>query len=70
MVFQFELMDIDAPALPNGQGNVSLRHRDWKLSEFKEVVGKWQKYKRDEGFWNASVVSVLSSYIDDIDIVS
>ncbi|KAF9463172.1 glycoside hydrolase family 13 protein [Collybia nuda] len=46
MVFHFELMDLDSPGVP-------LIHRDWKLSEFREIVGRWQKYRRSEGFWNA-----------------
>ena len=49
-VFQFELMDIDssdplAPLIP----------KPWKLSDLKNVVEKWQTFKREEGFWNTSV---------------
>lgn len=49
-VFQFELMDIDssdplAPLIP----------KPWRLSDLKNVVEKWQTYKREEGFWNTSV---------------
>lgn len=49
-VFQFELMDIDSsdplePLIP----------KPWKLSDLKNVVEKWQTFKRDEGFWNTSV---------------
>lgn len=48
-VFQFELMDIDSsnplePLLP----------KPWKLSDLKNVVEKWQTFKREEGFWNTS----------------
>ncbi|TFK33158.1 glycoside hydrolase family 13 protein [Crucibulum laeve] len=50
MVFHFELMDIDAAM---GRDHSPLIPRDWKLSEIKDIVGRWQKYKRDEGFWNA-----------------
>ena len=49
-VFQFELMYIDAsdplePLIP----------KPWKLSDLKNVVEKWQTFKRGEGFWNTSV---------------
>ncbi|PFH46341.1 glycoside hydrolase family 13 protein [Amanita thiersii Skay4041] len=47
MVFQFELMDVDSPP------DVPLRFKKWKLSEMKRIVGKWQTFKKDEGFWNA-----------------
>jgi len=50
MVFQFELMDIDGPK----EGDpVPLIHRDWKLSELKDTIGRWQIFERDQGFWNA-----------------
>jgi hypothetical protein len=52
MVFQFELMVLD---YPTGKDRSPLIHRDWKLSELKEIVGRWQRYKRDEGFWNRQV---------------
>ena len=49
MVFQFELMDIDS----SGQTRDNpLIPRQWKLTEFKEVINRWQTYLRDEGFWN------------------
>ena len=52
MVFQFELMDIDSPK----EGDpVPLIHKDWKLSELKDTVGRWQIFERDQGFWNAYV---------------
>jgi len=49
-IFQFELMDIDSfnslePLIP----------KPWKLSDLKNVVEKWQTFKRGEGFWNTSV---------------
>ena len=49
-IFQFELMDIDSseplePLIP----------KPWKLSDLKNVVEKWQTFKREEGFWNTSV---------------
>ncbi|KAJ7825863.1 hypothetical protein B0H13DRAFT_2290630 [Mycena leptocephala] len=31
-------------------------HRPWKLSEFKEIVTRWQRFERDAGFWNACVL--------------
>jgi len=44
-VFQFELMDTDSsdplePLIP----------KPWKLSDLKNVVEKWQTFKRGEGF--------------------
>jgi oligo-1,6-glucosidase len=55
MVFQFELMDLDSPQSDEeGGGDHSpLNPRAWKVTEFKDVVRRWQKFKRDEGFWNA-----------------
>ncbi|KAF5376935.1 hypothetical protein D9615_007297 [Tricholomella constricta] len=50
MVFHFELMDLDSPL--DGE-HKPLIHRDWKLSELKEIVGRWQNFKRAEDFWNA-----------------
>jgi len=51
MVFHFELMDVDFPK--EGQSRLLLKHKDWTLAEFREVVVRWQSYKREEGFWNA-----------------
>lgn len=53
MVFQFELMDIDSPF--EGEDAVPLIFKPWKLSQLKDIVRRWQTFKRDEGFWNASV---------------
>ena len=50
MVFQFELMDLDSSK--EGQDCSPLVFREWKLSELKEIIGRWQTYKREEGFWN------------------
>ncbi|KAF8124120.1 glycoside hydrolase family 13 protein [Boletus edulis] len=47
MVFNFELMDLDSPP------ESPLVKKAWRLSELKAVVGRWQTYKRDEGYWNA-----------------
>ena len=49
-VFQFELMDIDSsnPLEP-------MISKPWKLSDLKNVVEKWQTFKRGEGFWNTFV---------------
>ncbi|KAF8797493.1 glycoside hydrolase family 13 protein [Phlegmacium glaucopus] len=51
MVFQFEFMDLDSPK--EGQDISPLIFKEWKLSELKDVIGRWQTYKREEGFWNA-----------------
>ena len=55
MLFQFEMMDLDSPP------EVPLKRREWKLSELKSIIGKWQNFKRDEGFWNTSVMRVILS---------
>jgi glycosidase len=49
-IFHFELMDIDSSGplerfIP----------KPWKLSGLKDIVEKWQTFKRGEGFWNTSV---------------
>jgi Glycosidases len=46
MVFQFELMDIDAG--PGGKWNV----QPWKLTEFKRIMSKWQTELYGRG-WNS-----------------
>ncbi|EKM75213.1 hypothetical protein AGABI1DRAFT_123320 [Agaricus bisporus var. burnettii JB137-S8] len=51
MVFHFELMDVDSPM--EGPQRVPLIKKDWTLEEFREIIVRWQLYKRDEGFWNA-----------------
>ncbi|KAF9255899.1 glycoside hydrolase family 13 protein [Marasmius fiardii PR-910] len=63
MVFPFELMEIDGekadPTLTSGEvqaDQVALVHKDWKLSEFKQIVQKWQLLKMKEGYWNASYI--------------
>ncbi|KAI0083902.1 glycoside hydrolase family 13 protein [Irpex rosettiformis] len=54
MVFVFEIMDIDSGGVEGGAEAVSpLVHREWKLLEWKNITEKWQKVKREEGFWNA-----------------
>jgi alpha-glucosidase len=57
MIFQFQLMDIDAPH-SGGSDAEPFKHNslvwtEWKLSEMKTVVQRWQGYKREEGYWNA-----------------
>ncbi|KIJ99172.1 glycoside hydrolase family 13 protein [Laccaria amethystina LaAM-08-1] len=51
MVFHFELMDVDSPE--EGQYRSPLKQKDWTLAEFREIVVRWQNYKREEGFWNS-----------------
>src|SRR5438128_901393 len=46
MVFNFEHMDIDSPDYS------PLVRKAWTLPEFKDIIRRWQQYKRDEGFWN------------------
>ena len=46
MVFQFELMDIDSSS------EDPLKPKTWKLTEFKEVINRWQTFLRERGFWN------------------
>jgi oligo-1,6-glucosidase len=59
MVFQFQLMQIDAPHNVESDtkpfNETPLVCTKWKLSEMKTIVERWQGYKRDEGFWNAYV---------------
>lgn len=52
MVFQFELMEIDQPKHADAS---PLEHHSWKVSELRDIVSRWQIFKRDEGFWNAYV---------------
>lgn len=46
MLFQFELMDIDSG--PSGKWEVT----PWNLSEFKNIITKWQKGMEGKG-WNS-----------------
>jgi len=55
MLFQFEIMDLDSPP------EVPLKRRQWKLSELKSIISKWQNFRREEGFWNTSVICALFS---------
>ena len=55
MVFQFELMDIDSSGKTRSDPLVP---RDWKLTEFKEVVNRWQTFLREDGFWNRCILAV------------
>ncbi|KAF7345697.1 Glycoside hydrolase family 13 protein [Mycena venus] len=50
MIFHFELVDLDSPRTAQ---RTPFIHRPWKLSEFTEIVNRWQTFKREEGFWNA-----------------
>ncbi|KAJ6451048.1 glycoside hydrolase superfamily, partial [Mycena sanguinolenta] len=50
MVFHFELINLDS--LPQRK---PLIYRAWKLSEFTEIVNRWQTCFREEGFWNAYI---------------
>ena len=34
--------------------------KDWPLEKLKEIVTRWQTFKRDEGFWNACVLHPLA----------
>lgn len=48
MVFQFELMDIDA-----ADPDEPLTWKKWTLPDLEHIVAKWQIFDRDQGFWNA-----------------
>lgn len=63
MVFQFEIMDLDHPV--EGQDCVPLAHKQWSLAELKEIVTRWQTFKRDEGFWNTYVSVTLDPSSSD-----
>lgn len=49
MIFQFELMDVDSSGMARDN---PLIPRAWKLTEFKEVINRWQTFLRNDGFWN------------------
>jgi oligo-1,6-glucosidase len=70
MVFQFQLMHIDAPHT-GGSGTEPFKHEplvwtEWKLSEMKTVIERWQGYKRDEGYWNAYVCYCSPEHFSDL----
>jgi glycosidase len=82
MVFQFQLMQIDAPHNISDSNPIKdkcLVWMEWKLSEMKTVVQRWQGYKRDEGYWNvygdlflaypADICIIHSIYIENHDQV-
>ena len=53
MVFQFELMDLDLGGAEDNLESLSaLMHRQWKLTDMKKCVNKWQTYMREHGYWN------------------
>ena len=49
MVFQFELMDVDSSGMTRDNPLVP---RKWRLTELKEIINRWQTFRREEGFWN------------------
>ncbi|KAK0499504.1 glycoside hydrolase family 13 protein [Armillaria luteobubalina] len=51
MVFHFELMELDTPTTIEDWS--PLMHRQWKLTELKDIISRWQVFKSEEGFWNA-----------------
>ncbi|KAJ8456416.1 hypothetical protein ONZ45_g18727 [Pleurotus djamor] len=54
-VFVFELMEVDTTIVEGPNGSKDHRPmvpRKWELPEFKEIVARWQHFKRNEGFWN------------------
>lgn len=59
MVFQFQLMDLDAPHEDPTKPTEEVPKHDpmvwqqWDLKEMKSIIERWQRCKRDEGFWNA-----------------
>ncbi|KAJ8703301.1 hypothetical protein PTI98_001936 [Pleurotus ostreatus] len=73
MVFQFELMDIDAFVDPRSGDHIPMIPCDWTLSDLKNIVTKWQVFKREEGFWNAVFIEnhdqarSISRFADDSD---
>lgn len=60
MVFHNQIMNLDDGWVDGRAETASiLIHREWRLSELKNVVDKWQQYKREEGYWNTYVISYL-----------
>jgi alpha-glucosidase len=51
MVFHSELMGIDFAM--EGRQRVPFINKKWDLEDLREIIVRWQLYKRDEGFWNA-----------------
>jgi oligo-1,6-glucosidase len=39
-------------------GTAQLQHRQWHLPELKEIVNKWQNFRRADGFWNSVYIQV------------
>ncbi|KAF7791180.1 hypothetical protein EIP86_002191 [Pleurotus ostreatoroseus] len=54
MVFQFEVVDMDSGGTEGGAEAVSpLTTSKWTVLQLKNIVRKWQQYKREEGYWNS-----------------
>ncbi len=47
MVFHFQLMEIDALR--------RLEPRQWSVKELRDVISRWQMFRREDGFWNTYV---------------
>ena len=63
MVFQFEIVDMDSGGTEGGAEAVSpLTTSKWTVLQLKNIIRKWQQYKREEGYWN-SYVSRWLGYI-------
>lgn len=67
MVFQFQVMDLDHAV--QGQDQVPLIHKEWNLAQLKEIVARWQTFKRDDGFWNACVSRFILLYCRNADVM-
>ncbi|KAF9023911.1 glycoside hydrolase family 13 protein [Hymenopellis radicata] len=50
MVFQFELMHIDQT---EHDDDSYWKYQSWTLATLRDIVSRWQVFKREEGFWNA-----------------
>lgn len=64
MVFHFEIMDIDSGGVEGGvEGVTPLTAAPWTLCKLKNIIDRWQTFKREEGFWNTYVGPLTSSAV-------
>ena len=66
MIFNFEHMYMDIE-----KGKKCFYHRDWKLTELKDILGKWMIYMQENDGWDSLYLEnhdqprILNRWADD-----
>ena len=66
MIFHFEHVYIDIE-----QGKRAFYHRDWKLTDLKDILGTWMEYMQEHDGWDSLYLEnhdqprILGRWADD-----